>query len=160
VTAPIQDPTTDRALQGLAYQRDQVVRRPKPIVSPQWAIKLFSDDPTSGVTVVGDDRWRFTIPHTMDGWYLSYVELGLGTTDSGSTEAQLRNVDNGDVDMLSTVVTIDAGDWSSEQGGGFVIDQANALVAKTNRIAIDIDSGSDGTGLHIYIWFAVRPTTV
>lgn len=30
MTAPIQEPSTDRALQGLAYQRDQIFRRPSP----------------------------------------------------------------------------------------------------------------------------------
>ena len=160
MTAPVQDPTTDRALQGLAYQRDQIFRRPAPIVSPQWAIKLFSDDPTSGVTVVGDSRFIWTVPHTLDLWYLNYVELGLGlTADSGVTECQLRNVTSGN-DMLSTAVTIDAAEFSSLNATTpFVIDQANAQVDQADRLSVDVDSGSDGVGLHIYVWFAPRPTT-
>lgn len=33
MTAPIQEPTTDRAIQGFAYQRDQLLRRPAPVSS-------------------------------------------------------------------------------------------------------------------------------
>lgn len=159
MTAPIQEPSVTRALQSFAYQRDQIFRRPVPEADPQYAIKLFSDDPTQGVTVVGDDRFRFTIPHTLPDWYLSYVEIGLGTADSGTTSCQLSNVDNGNVDMLSTVVSIDAGEVSSQFAATpFVINTANDQVDAGDRIAVDVDSGSDGTGLHIYVWFSiVRP---
>ncbi len=122
---------------------------------PQWAVKLFSDDPTQGVTVVGDSRFVFTVPKRMNGWFIVDVELGLGTEDSDDTEVQLRAVDNGGVDVLATPITIPSGDHHS--GNGIAdIEQAGDIdqVSTGDRIAVDVDSGSDGTGLHIYVWLA------
>jgi len=131
-------------------------------------IKLFADRnaldgnlPDEAIVVTpGDGKWIFEIDED-EGWELfrtdeeklelvycrAYVSLA-----GGVHTIQIHNITKG-VDMLSTPLTIDAGDLSSRTSGSpYVINPANCEVDDGDQIRIDVDAG-DGEGLGVNIGF-------
>lgn len=80
MTQPVQEPTTDRALQGFAYARDQIFRRPAPPASDDrpWArvSKPFEDG-----TFYPDQTINNNTIQVID-WDLTY---NMDPGDSGET---------------------------------------------------------------------------
>jgi len=111
----------------------------------EFNIKVSGDKATDAVLITGDGQFIFKIGKFLDGTRLIHVELYVTTVStSGKPTVQLRNVTQG-VDMLSTKVEIDANEFSSETAATqFVINNTNSLVARGDRIAIDVDVAGTG----------------
>jgi hypothetical protein len=122
---------------------------------------LLPDEAT--IPTVGDGRFIFEIdedlevfdrlPADREGLELKYVRAYV--TTAGGVTVQLRKIraGSGDVDMLTTKVTVDSGEKSSSTAATpYVINTANAEVFDGDQIAIDIDavSGSPkGLGVNL-----------
>jgi len=112
-------------------------------------------------TYTGNGIASFTIPLALNGLVLSAVAGDLGAHVytagiTGTTDVMLHNVTEG-VDMLSTAITIDAGETdSSTAAAAPVVDTDNNEVNTADVIRIDIDAVSTGTaakGLEIRMQF-------
>ena len=126
-----------------------------------YEIKLYPDpghpvailDPTLATVQVGDAQFVFAIPEDLDGARLIKAHAFVST--AGAVTVQVRNITGGNVDMLSTRVTIDAADYTSYDAGvPPVVNPANATVDTGDRIAIDIDAATGAKGLGVILVFA------
>lgn len=120
--------------------------------------KVFRDDQ---VCTTGDGKLIDMIELDLDTACLTFVEIFLTTSGSGTTTVQIRNVTQAH-DFLSTAVTIDSGELRSKDAATpFVISASNADVAHGDLIAIDVDgvaSGSKGLGVKLTYELGVDPT--
>lgn len=67
MTQPIQEPTTDRALQGFAYARDQIFRRPAPQPGNTTTSAYLDDLIANGTGLeVASNNWE-TVTTAVDG---------------------------------------------------------------------------------------------
>jgi len=115
-------------------------------------IKVFSD--TTTVTA-GDGKFVFAISTDLDGCALWKAAAFVSTvSSSGLPTVQIRNITQA-VDMLSTRITIDASEFTSYSAATApVINQANALVAEADLIAVDVDvAGTGAKGLGVILSF-------
>ena len=117
-------------------------------------IKVIAD---SLPTYVGDGISRITMPIDLNGLGLSSVGAHVYTAGSGSTTiVQIYNQTDG-VDMLSTPLTIDAGEVdTSSAATPAVINPSNKTVATADVLRFDIDQiGSTGAanGLELRLEF-------
>lgn len=116
-------------------------------------IKVY-DDATTITT--GDGKVIFGIEPALNGLNLTAI-WGYVTTvsSSGIVTVQIRNVTDSQ-DMLSTKLTIDASEFSSDTAAAAaVIDTAHDDVATGDRIAVDIDvAGTGAKGLGLVLTFA------
>jgi len=112
-------------------------------------------------TYVGNGITSITIPLALNGLVLSAVagELGAHVYTAGvtgTTDIMIHNVTQA-VDMLTTAITIDAGETdSSTAATAPVVDTANNDVSTADVIRFDIDAISSGTaanGLEIRMQF-------
>jgi hypothetical protein len=128
-------------------------------IAAVYHIKVFGDDQ---IVVAGDAPGvkRFgiwAIEEDIAGMELALppfrgIEIDVTTvSSSGIVQVQLRNIDNGNVDMLSTRVQVDAGETHSRTAATTaVVNDATNNVSHGDRIAIDIDgagTGAKGLGL-------------
>lgn len=118
----------------------------------EWTIYLkvveLNVSPTTG-----DAQSYFVIPSKFNGCVLTGVAAAVYTpSTSGAITIQIRNVTDA-VDMLTTKLTIDQGEYSSYTAAtAAVIDTANDDVATGDMLAIDIDgAGSGAYGLDIIL---------
>lgn len=110
-------------------------------------IKVFGDFKT---VIAGDEKFRFLISRDMDGMSLTDCEAYV--TTPGANLIQLRKSFT-NVDMLSTRITIDSGEYNSMDAAVQpVINEAVAEVAHGDHISIDVDTGG-GKGLGVYLTF-------
>lgn len=94
------------------------------------------------------------LDEAIDGLTLIVAEAAVSVVGSTATTVQYRNVTNGDVDMLSTLITIDAGDLKSRAAGTrSVIDSPNAGVSLDDQIAIEWTAGTAAEGLQAILKF-------
>lgn len=152
MTAPIQEPSTDRALQGFAYARDQLFRRPAPPGPGRFVGIVF---PSTEVVEVGNDAggWFLVVPSDLNGALLTEVAAGVYTAGTSLT-IQVRNVTQA-VDMLSTAITIDSGERTSYTAATPpVINVANADVNQGDAIVVDVDVAGGAIGLDIILAFS------
>jgi hypothetical protein len=107
--------------------------------------------PSSSVPA-GDQVADMMVPRDLDGTTLLDTSAGVSGVASGEIEIWIRNVTTGE-DMLSTPITIQAGETSSYAVGTTqpVIDDEQALVRAGDIIAIDVDAASDGVGLKVVL---------
>ncbi len=134
----------------------QLFRRPapEPIVAV-YHIKVVGD---LQVVATGDGKFIWAIEEDIAGMQLAGVEADVTTiSSSGGLLIQLRNIDNGNVDMLSTRVGIDVSETHSRTAATPpVINLANADVAHGDRLSIDVDSAGTGAmGLGFVAKFSV-----
>lgn len=118
----------------------------------QIQIKIF-DDATALAT--GDGKLIFMIPEALNGMNLVKAHAAVTTvSSSGAPTIQIRNVTDA-VDMLSTLITIDASEYTSYSAATPpVIDATKDDVATGDLIAIDVDgAGTGAKGLIIYLAF-------
>ncbi|MEE8115413.1 MAG: hypothetical protein V3T23_13800 [Nitrososphaerales archaeon] len=91
--------------------------------------------------VTGDGKVHIPIPSTVDGFDLETAHAQVVTVGgSGTMDIQIHNVTDG-VDMLSTKLTIDAGEKGSNTAATpVVVDTNNDDVVEFDEIRIDIDA--------------------
>lgn len=126
-----------------------------------YEIKVFADAnaldgllPAQATDVVtGDGKFIFAIPEDLHGTDLVRAHAFI-TTAGSLVQVQIRNVTQGH-DMLSTKVSIDAGDFTSYASATPpVVNQANAEVEEGDLIAIDVDAAGGGAqGLGVMLVF-------
>jgi hypothetical protein len=125
-------------------------RRPQDIVA-HYEIKVFGD---AQAVSTGNGKFIFSIPIGVGKSALQYgvqtrVLLRISAyvttvSSSGLVTVMLRNVTQA-VDMLTTAVTIDANEFSSNNAATpSVIDQDNLEVNVDDLLAIDVDTAGTG----------------
>jgi hypothetical protein len=121
----------------------------------KFEIKVFEDDV---VVTPGDAAWILPLGQDLDASVLIGCEAFVTTaSSSGGIQVQLRNITNGNVDMLSTKLNIDPNEKSWETAATQpVINLANDDVSSSDEIAIDVDAAGVGAkGLTIILYFAL-----
>lgn len=135
---------------------------------PTYHIKMNSD---VAIVVAGDapQPGRISIVtieedingmEFMNGAGAPYIGVELSVTTastSGIVQVQIRNIDNGNVDVLSTRVQCDANETHSRTAATTaVVNAANAAVAHGDRLGIDIDAAGTGAkGMEVIMRFQV-----
>ena len=120
-----------------------------------WApydVKIVSDGDNLSVA---DGQWIFMVPRDCHNLALTEVAIYVTTPSSAGLPAvQLRNVVTGH-DMLSTMVTIDVGQFDSYDAfTQAVIDPLYAVVSAKDRISIDVKvAGTGAKGLGVILRF-------
>ena len=104
------------------------------------------DDVTTLTT--GDNKCVFMVPASLNGLDLLSAHAGISSqSSSGTPTIQLRNITNGNVDMLSTRITIDANENTSYTAATpHVVNTSNDNVTTGDLIAIDVDVAGTGAG--------------
>lgn len=103
----------------------------------------------------GDGKFWFVIPKELNGWNLVYVQARVAVvSSSGAITIQIRNGTDSQ-DMLSTRVTIDQSEKSSETAAtAHVINASYDDVATDDELFVDIDGAGTGTkGLQVTLTF-------
>jgi len=104
---------------------------------------LIFDDATD--TVIGDGAGDIfvRIPSTLNGWNLTEAAAQVQTAGiTGTTDIQIHNVTD-NVDMLSTVLTVDSGETDTLTAAtAAVIDTTKDDVATGDSIRFDVDAVS------------------
>ena len=113
-------------------------------------IKVISDSTT---LTTGDGKVIFNIPEELNNTLVIAAHAFVTTvSSSGLVTVQVRNVTDS-VDLLTTAITIDASEFDSYTAATpMVINFANAQLAKSDRIAIDVDgAGTGAKGLSVIL---------
>ena len=112
--------------------------------------------PDADDTYVGDGITAVTIPATFDGLYLYSIGGHVYTAGTGdTTDIQLHNLTTA-LDVLTTKLTIDAGELDSSTAAAAAVigDDNRVYTATVLRIDVDqIASGSAAKGLEIRMDF-------
>ena len=114
------------------------------------ALKVMSDDT---VLTTGDGKVIFHIPQELDKTLIIAAHAFVTTvSSSGAITVQIRNITDS-LDVLSTALTIDQSEFDSYTAATPArIKFANAQLAKSDRLAIDVDgAGTGAKGLSVYI---------
>jgi hypothetical protein len=117
-----------------------------------YVIKVISD---TTVLTTGDGKMKFPIPLELNGMKLVKAEAAITTvSSSGITTIAVYNYTDS-VDMLSTLITIDVGEFTSYTAlVPPVIDPTHDTVATGDILGIDVDiSGTGVKGLTIILTF-------
>jgi len=127
-----------------------------------FEIKVFADRgaldgnlPDSAVIVsAGDGKFVLVVPPDLDGTYLTLAEAGVSAVGSSDLDVTLYNLTQA-VDMLTTPITVPAGDYASYLPAATDIAEANSQVAAADRISINVDAagGGDAEGLLVILEF-------
>lgn len=159
---PVAPKTPDSRLKAVERRVHSLERRVPPSAGV-YEIKVFADagagdgnlpDEVSVVST-GDGKFIFVIPHPLNLYFMTMAQAFITTiSSSGAVTVMLRNATSS-VDMLSTAITIDQGDYSSYAAlTPPVIDYANCQVSTGDRIAIDVDTAGTGArGLGVKLAF-------
>jgi hypothetical protein len=122
-------------------------------VHGEKVIQMVVVDFTAALTT-GNGKFYFHVPSTLNGFDIVDVHAEVITAPVGSTIIiQLRNVTQSDVDILSTLLTIDAGETGSDTAAAAAALNTGAsrdALATNDVIAVDIDqigSSTAGSGL-------------
>lgn len=116
-------------------------------------IQLLVTDPNGSALTTGDGKMYFRINSVMNGWNIVAVAAHVTTvSSSGTISVQIHNVTD-TVDLLSTLLTIDANEKdSSTAATAAVINSSNDDVATGDEWRIDIDgAGTGAKGLIVEI---------
>ena len=118
-------------------------------------IKLMDD---ATILTTGDAKFTFAISAELNGMNLADADAYVTTvSSSGTPTIQIRDLTNGNVDMLSTPITIDANENTSYTAATpAVINTANDNVATGDLLTVDVDvAGTGAKGLGIILKFTV-----
>lgn len=114
-------------------------------------IKVVEDG--TAVTA-GNGKACFTWPFA-GTWYLEDAGAHTYSPTTGNTcDVQLRNQTNGDVDMLSTLLTIDSGESDSVTAtANLVVNDTNDAISEGDEVCIDVDQIQSATmeGLEVRV---------
>lgn len=119
---------------------------------------ILVSDPAGDPFSTGDGQAYILIPLLVDLSNLIDAVISVSTTGTGVTTVQLRRKRAGvDVDMLSTPLTIDSGEYTSLSAATpAVIDTANDDVQVGDLVLMDIDGAANGAkGLFVQMTFSV-----
>jgi hypothetical protein len=122
-------------------------------IAPQYEIKLFADDATH---TVQDGVFIFVVPEDINNHYLISAEIYITTlSSSGLVTVSLYNLSDS-VDMLTTSVTIDVGEYHSYTAlTRSVVNPANDVVTTGDRISVNCDvAGTGAKGLGCILVFS------
>lgn len=137
---------------------------PDPLIPlGRYEIKVFADRnaldgelPDSAIIVsTGNGKFIFPIPQDLHKAEL--VHAAAGVSVAGAVTVQIRNITQANLDLLSTEITIDAGEFTSYAVGTTEpVITPDQPVEVGDMIAIDVDA-ADGTaeGLAVILVFAV-----
>lgn len=104
----------------------------------------------ANVLVTGDNQVYYRVPSNYNGWKITAVAACVSTVAAaGTVTVQIRNAITTN-DVLSTAITIDAGEKDSKDATvPAVINGATNTVSTGDQIAIDVDDagGGDAKGL-------------
>ena len=117
-----------------------------------YHIKVFSDTQT---VTTGDGKFIFAFPYVSGT--LKDLEIDVTTvSSSGIVQVQVRNATQS-LDMLSTRIQVDASEFHSKDASTlFVINSANAVIERGDRIAVDVDAAGTGAkGMGISLIFNI-----
>ncbi len=162
MTQPVQEPTQGRTDQAQEFRTRQLFRRPATgsggAVWVNYEIKLFAD---GAPAVVGDGAFLFAIPSDLNGLHLADAQAFVSTVGatSGGMTVQIENT-TAAVDMLSTPITIDNGEFTSYTAAvPPVVDTGNDQVSTGDILAVDVDAipGTGGEGLGVILSFDSVP---
>jgi len=119
-------------------------------VGPNVAI-LRVTNPSGSQLTVGDGQAYLPVPAAWDGLTITSVVCNITTvSSSGLVTVNLYNVTDS-VDVLSTPVTIDVGEYTSTTALTPAV-IANGLLATDDRLRVDIDvAGTGAKGLSVTI---------
>lgn len=132
-----------------------------PVAPPGFSFKLFADPgsldgnlPTSArVVTTGDGKAHFDIPLAIDGLDLVWVGASVSVvSSSGAIQVQVHNT-TAAADVLSTVMSIDAGEFTTRTAAtGWVINPANAGAVDGHMWRLDVDAaGTNAEGLTVHL---------
>jgi len=137
------------------------VKKITPINSSFWnRTVILKVVPDALPTYIGNGISAFTIPPTLNGLYLSGAAGKVGAHVytagvTGTTDVMIHNLTQA-VDMLSTAITIDAGETDSSTAATAPVVNSNNQVSTADVIRFDIDAISTGTaanGLEVRMEF-------
>lgn len=154
MSRPVYEPSLTRADAELGFGSRQLFRRPGSLGSGMAIYKIKVDE--DHIICTTGDRFGFAIPEDLDDAVLVKVEAWVTTpSSSGTIEIQVRN-DNGPADMLSTLVSIDAGEENSRTAvSQHVVNLANAQVAWADELWIEVTAdGTGAMGLGMTLYFS------
>ncbi len=122
------------------------------------SIQLSPSEAIFGTLSAGDSKGIARIPPEMNGMKLYAVGAGVSSPSvSGPVTVNIRRVRLGiGVDMLSTPITIDAGEYDSTTAAAAVINGANAGVQTGDMLHFDVDSAG-GNVLGLVVNFSFQP---
>lgn len=145
------EPTAASRLSGIEYRLRQLERRRPPDECVVLEIKVFSDTKT---VAAGDGKFIFAISEDMDGYGLGEAQAFVSTvSSSGKPTVQIRNITQTE-DLLGTVITIDANEYTSYAAATPSIAIPGLSVATGDLIAVDVDvAGTGAKGLGVILVF-------
>jgi hypothetical protein len=123
--------------------------------APVKTMQIKAMDDTTTLTT-GNGKVIVVVSSDLNGFTLSDAQAYVTTvSSSGTPTMQVRNITNGDVNMLSTAITIDVNETTSYTATTpSVVDTANAGVATGQLIAIDVSvAGTGAKGLGVVLIF-------
>jgi len=134
-----------------AYQSYVETTTDNPVLNEQqWAaintivlqLKIQSD---ITILTTGDGKYIYTVPEKLNNYNLTAIHAALTTvSSSGLPSFQVHNLTDS-VDILSTNVTIDAGEYNSYTAlNQPVINVANRNVVTGDRLRFDVDGAGTG----------------
>lgn len=151
---PLVRKTPETRIATLQHRVDALERRQ--IGYAAYEIKVFADD---RAITTGNSKFVFAIPRDVSNSFLRIAQAFVSTvSSSGLVTVQIRNITNGNSDMLSTRITIDVGEFTSITATTpAVIDDAANQVSYGDLIAIDVDvAGTGAMGLGVILQFGTQ----
>jgi len=127
----------ERLVGGYKWSRTNMKNVVRVIEIPTFAI--------DATVTTGDGKQIYNVPEELDGTLIIAAHAFLTTvSSSGAVTVQVRNITDS-VDVLSTAITIDASEFDSYTAATApVINFTNAQLAKSDRIAVDVDGAGTG----------------
>ena len=102
----------------------------------------------------GDGIARMVIPSTLDGLSLNSIAAHVFTVGSSGTTTVMLHNETDAVDMLTTVISIEASESDSSTSGTQPVISSSNTVATADVLRFDVDSISSGAkGLEIRMTF-------
>jgi hypothetical protein len=146
---PGSDPTTKTtALNTLAARTTDLEAEVDTLQAGVRLVQILVTDPSGAALSTGDGKAFVVIPSDLNGYVLTSVFAAVSTvSSSGTPTVQLARVRAGTpADMLSTRVTIDANEYTSETAvTPAVINTSNDDVQTSDFIRVDVDVAGTGT---------------
>jgi len=116
-------------------------------------IKLMDD---ATILTTGDAKFTFAVSAELSAMNLTNADAYVtSVSTSGMPTIQIRNITNGNVDMLSTPITIDANENTSYTAAApAVVNPSSDTVATGDLLTVDVDvAGTGAKGLGIILKF-------
>lgn len=158
MTKNLHEPTPQTELSSQGYRIRQLERRPGPDpAEAQTVVIQLKIVPDDVVVATGDDQFFLAISEDMDGMDLIAVAAWVSTpSSSGVVTVRPRNETQG-TDMLTTQITIDAGETNSFTAAvPPVINTGADDVDVADFIGINVDTAGTGAkGLGVDLTFAM-----